>query len=199
MSHFAKTKWLLGIDEVGRGPLAGPITLGGVLVKRSNFLKVIPNKLKDSKKLTSDERVSHLRNFHKLRKDGKLSFAVSSVSNLKIDSHGLTWSVNFAIANLLKKLNCDPRNISVLLDGKLYAPKDFIYQQTFIRGDERFPIIAMASIVAKVHRDRYMTRLSALYPEYGFESHKGYGTRAHYAAIKKFGLSPIHRKTFLGP
>jgi ribonuclease HII len=85
----------------------------------------------------------------------------------------------------------------VYLDGGLHAPVEYIHQETIIRGDELHPVISMASIMAKVSRDRIMTKFALEYPEYGFENHSGYGTKAHYEAIKKHGQTPIHRKSFM--
>jgi ribonuclease HII len=83
------------------------------------------------------------------------------------------------------------------LDGGLYAPEEFYHQETLIKGDEREPVIALASIVAKVHRDRLMERMADQYPGYGFDMHKGYGTNEHYKALRKLGPSPLHRLSFI--
>ena len=85
----------------------------------------------------------------------------------------------------------------IFLDGGLHAPAEYVNQETIIRGDELHPVISLASIVAKVSRDAIMTKYSKNYPEYGFEKHSGYGTKAHYEAIKKYGQTPIHRKSFI--
>ena len=96
----------------------------------------------------------------------------------------------------MKKLNVNPKQTQIFLDGGLKAPKEFIFQKTIIRGDDKKMVISLASIVAKVSRDALMSRLSKKYPKYGFEFHKGYGTAKHRLAIRQNGLSPVHRKTF---
>ena len=90
-----------------------------------------------------------------------------------------------------------PATFHIFLDGGLKAPVEYVNQKTIIKGDELFPVISLASIVAKVTRDNLMTKHSKEYPEYGFEKHSGYGTKTHYDAIKKYGLTPIHRKSFI--
>jgi ribonuclease HII len=97
---------------------------------------------------------------------------------------------------VLKKLDATIRE-TILLDGSLYAPKEFKKQKTIIKGDEKEPAIGLASIVAKVTRDRYMLKMAGKHPLYGFENHVGYGTKKHYLAIKKHGMTDIHRKSFL--
>lgn len=189
-----KIKYLVGIDEVGRGPLAGPVTLGifildkKSLLKFNNFLKTIS--LKDSKQLSHIKRVEILNKL----KATKFSFNTFSVSAKQIDKNGISHSIKFAIKNLLKKQST--LNTHIRLDGSLKAPAEFIYQETIIKGDEKDPLIALASIVAKETRDSYMVKLSSEYPKYGFERHKGYGTKAHRTAIKKRGLTGVHRKSY---
>ena len=117
-------------------------------------------------------------------------------SNAVIDTKGLSFAIKKALSGCLQKVGVTEKD-KVLLDGGLKAPKEFTNQQTIIKGDEKHPIIAWASILAKVHRDNYMTKMSKKYPEYGFEKHMGYGTRLHRDAIQKHGLSSIHRKSFL--
>jgi ribonuclease HII len=97
----------------------------------------------------------------------------------------------------LDKLETDPKDVFVYLDGGLKAPDKFINQETIIKGDELHPVISCASIVAKVARDKIMTQYAAEYPQYGFETNSGYGTATHMKALKKYGLTPIHRKTFI--
>jgi ribonuclease HII len=96
----------------------------------------------------------------------------------------------------MKKLKLNPERVDVRLDGLLRAPGEYVYQKSIVRGDAKEKVIGLASIVAKVTRDHHMVRLAKMYPEYRFEIHKGYGTLAHRKAIKKLGLSPVHRKNF---
>ncbi len=190
-------KWLVGIDEAGRGPLAGPVSVG-VVVAPSAFKTVFKKyAVKDSKKLSEKDREQWYKWLNKERREGKLNFATALVSNQIIDKQGIVPAVRLGIKRCLARLNLEPEECEVLLDGSLKAPLIFKSQKTIIKGDETEPIIALASIAAKVRRDRYMCRLAAEYPKYQFEIHKGYGTKAHYAALKKHGLSTIHRLSFL--
>ncbi|MDO8555085.1 MAG: ribonuclease HII, partial [bacterium] len=121
-------------------------------------------------------------------------YKCSMVSSRVIDKIGIQKATKLAVTRVLKKLSKKPD--LVLLDGALFAPKNY-NQQTIIRGDEKVPLISAASIVAKVSRDKKMRRLHKFYPQYQFEKHKGYGTKLHYKMIKKNGISPEHRKSYL--
>ena len=125
-----------------------------------------------------------------------VTFAVSFVSALTIDKQGINPSIRLALARGLKKLSPNPKRVRVLLDGGLKAPHEYTDQETIIRWDAKETIIAIASVVAKVKRDRLMMRLDKKYPEYGFDRHVGYGTPKHILAIKKHGPTLLHRKTF---
>ena len=185
-------EYIIGIDEVGRGPIAGPVTVGAVLLPNSYSWHDFKG-LKDSKKLTKKDREVW---FSQVRGMGGISYKVSSVSEKVIDKKGIVYSIRLAILRSLNKLDVNPKECLVLLDGGLCAPKKFVYQKTIIRGDEKEYSIALASIMAKVTRDRKMVQLSKKYPEYGFDSHKGYGTKRHYEEIKKHGMCDIHRRSF---
>ena len=187
--------FVVGIDEVGRGPLAGPVYVGAVLVPR-NFDWRLVRGIRDSKKLTPKKREEWYGKLHGLRKTGKLDFATASSPPEMIDRRGIVPSISRALRKCLLLLNANPKKCEILLDGGLHAPEVFLMQKTIIRGDDTEPIISMASIVAKVERDSLMRRLAGRFPEYGFESHKGYGTAAHQLSIKKHGLCKLHRKTF---
>lgn len=189
----------VGIDEAGRGPLAGPISVGAFSIKSKDILKRFKG-VKDSKQLSEKQREEWFKTIKQRRKEGKIAYAVSFSSAEVIDSKGITRATRAALNRCLKKLeNKDfaPLKCKVLLDGSLYAPSRYADQKTIIDGDAKEPIIALASICAKVLRDRKMKRLAKKYPQYGFEIHKGYGTKAHYRAIKKHGVSKIHRRSFL--
>ncbi len=192
--HVTELRYVVGIDEVGRGPLAGPVTVGAValpihLVGRFQGVK-------DSKKLTAEAREEWRTKVHEAGKDG-MRWAVASSSSHVIDTKGLTHAIKKALREAIAKLGISPEHCIVLLDGGLRAPRKYDEQRTIIKGDEKEPAIALASIVAKVHRDHVMRRWGDVYPDYGFHIHKGYGTEAHYRAIKKNGLTPIHRRSFL--
>ena len=186
-------EYLVGIDEVGRGPLAGPVAVG-VLVMKEN-LKIF-GKIRDSKKLSEKQREEWFEIICAERQRGALDFSVSFVSHTMIDKRGLAWALRTATARALVRLAI-PTDSAIFLDGGLRAPEIFKNQKTIIKGDEKIPVIALASIVAKVTRDHLMIRMAKKYPQYGFEKHKGYGTKEHYRAIGKFGLCPIHRRSFL--
>jgi len=189
-------RFLVGIDEVGRGPLAGPITLCACRVEEGfdfeNFKKI-----KDSKKLSPQKRREWFQKISALRAEGLVTFALSSVSAEEIDSKGLSHCIKKAVRNILDDLAASPLETEVRLDGSLYAPREFLFQKTIIKGDEKEPVIAAASIIAKVTRDKMMEDFALEYPLYGFEENKGYGTAAHKKAIRAYGITPIHRKSFL--
>jgi len=192
-------KYIIGIDEVGRGPLAGPVAVGAVKLNPES-LKV--NKkwaqgFRDSKKLSVKGRAEWLVKIDDARSEGWLEYSVAFVSPSVIDKKGLSYAIRTALESALSAVEHDANETKVLLDGGLYAPAHYPHQKTIIKGDEKELAIALASIVAKVSRDAKMVLLSKKFPEYGFEKHKGYGTRAHYEAIKKHGITPHHRKSFL--
>ncbi len=197
-SHKSKV-FLIGIDEAGRGPLAGPISVGAFAVKSKGSLKLFKG-VKDSKQLSEKQREKWFAIIRTHSKKGTVSYAVSFSNAATIDTKGLTRATRMAMGRSLKRLEANgfaPIDSRVLLDGSLYAPSKYVNQTTIIDGDAKEPIIALASICAKVLRDRKMKRLAKLYPQYGFEIHKGYGTKAHYKAIRKHGISELHRATFL--
>jgi len=189
-------RYLIGIDEVGRGPLAGPLTLCACRVKDDFDFSYFTG-IKDSKKLSPQKRQEWFEKISVLRAAGLVSFALSHVSALEIDSMGLPHCIKKAIRNILDELTANPLETEIRLDGSLFAPQEFIFQTTIIRGDEKEPVISAASIVAKVTRDKMMEEFGEEYPLYGFATHKGYGTKEHIKAIKIHGLTPIHRKSFL--
>ncbi len=190
-------KYIIGIDEVGRGPIAGPVTVGATLMPSSLSWKDFEG-LKDSKKLTEKKREEW---FSKICGIDEVSYAVSSVSQKAIDSVGIVLAIQSALDKslneLLYKLKIKSKDCLVLLDGGLHAGDEFMYQETIIKGDEKECSIAIASVMAKVTRDREMIRLSEKFPEYGFDTHKGYGTKKHFEAIKEIGLCDLHRRSFL--
>lgn len=192
-------RWLIGIDEAGRGPLAGPVSVAAFCVAtkdQDDILQKHFQGVRDSKKLTPLARERFFAQIRELAKSGMVRYSVSLVSASVIDKIGIAPAVRLGIKRCLKKLSLDPRNVHLKLDGSLRAPLEY-FQETIIHGDDLVPIISLASVVAKVHRDRRMVRFAKKYPQYGFEIHKGYGTKAHYEAIKKHGFSEGHRRTFL--
>lgn len=199
-------KYTIGIDEVGRGPVAGPVAVGAVMVSEEKMKEVVERFLnfKDSKKLTPKRRNEWFANIRQAQKDGLLEYKVVFVDNKNIDNFGIVPSITSCIDNSLKQLQngwvlgTHSSECLVLLDGGLRAPEEFSNQQTIIKGDEKELVIALASIMAKVTRDTLMCKFALEYPEYGFEKHKGYGTKAHLEMVVKHGLCPLHRESFLG-
>jgi ribonuclease HII len=188
-------QWLMGVDEAGRGPLAGPVAVGLVLVPAYfDVAKYFPG-VADSKILSEKKREEIYALLLEQSVLGAVQFTVRFSGHGYIDSFGITRAVHRSIHSGVRTLAPDPQGVRVLLDGLLHAPKEYI-QETIIRGDESEPIISLASIAAKVERDRLMTKLAKKYPEYGFEEHKGYATKRHREAISTFGVTDIHRRSF---
>ncbi|MHB8651718.1 MAG: ribonuclease HII [Minisyncoccota bacterium] len=188
----------IGIDEAGRGPLAGPVAVGAVAVSRGALVSrhAWIRGIKDSKKLSERQREEWFEKIKTAQKNGWLRYAVVMKTAREIDRRGINRAISSALSSALKKLGSDPQIARVFLDGGLRAPHQFANQQTIVRGDEKKPLIALASIVAKVTRDRHMKKVANTYPVFGFEEHKGYGTRKHHEAIRTHGLSDIHRRSF---
>lgn len=198
-------KYIIGIDEVGRGPIAGPVAVCAFLIKDEKILenqkeKNLP-KLKDSKKLSKKQREVWFEYLKGACAEGFCDYSVSFVSSENIDKFGIAKCIQKALDSsllkLLKTSGLEPRTCNLFLDGGLHAPIEYTNQETIIKGDELHPVISCASIMAKVMRDNVMTKYAKEYPEYGFDGHVGYGTKKHYDAIKKHGQTPIHRKTFI--
>lgn len=189
-------KYIVGIDEAGRGPLAGPVAVGIFVIAENKLKKLDLSGLKDSKKLSAQKREEWREKIKKMKKDGIADFEVVLVSEKHIDKNRIHNSIKFGIEKGIKKLKIGKRD-KIFLDGGLRLDKTFLFQETIIKGDEKIPVISLASIVAKVTRDEKMVKLAHKYPAYGFDIHKGYGTKMHYKMLKKHGPSPAHRRTFL--
>jgi ribonuclease HII len=170
--------------------------VGVVVVPRTFDVKLLTG-VRDSKQMTELGREIWFEKIRILTQEHGLKHLVQFSSAAYIDSFGIASAIRAAIARALRALEVEPEESEILLDGSLKAPAKFIYQQTIVGGDESEPLISLASIAAKVRRDRLMRRLSVQYPDYGFEIHKGYGTKAHREALTKHGPSAIHRKTFI--
>lgn len=192
-------KYLIGIDEAGRGPLAGPVAVGAFAVKDAATLRKFAG-VRDSKQLTAKQREEWFDRIRDLALAGEVLYTVSYARPETIDEHGLTKAIFDALNRCLRRLEhadgkC--REAEIRLDGLLYASARYADQHTIIGGDESEKVIALASICAKVSRDRRMMRAAREFPGYGFEVHKGYGTKAHYNAIRTLGITPLHRRRFL--
>jgi ribonuclease HII len=209
---MSSIKYIIGIDEVGRGPLAGPVTVGVVVCEATMYTKLkrdkrLPPVGKDSKKLKPSDRETYAKVLKKLVSGTVLdtqppffAYAVVHISNTIIDTRGISFAIKKAMViglkKVLQKLKIGTQECEVRLDGWLKAPKEFVYQKSVIKGDEKEQIIAWASILAKVSRDALMTRLGLVHKGYDFATHKGYGTLKHRTHIHVLGLSPIHRRSF---
>jgi ribonuclease HII len=189
--------YIIGIDEVGRGPIAGPVAVCVCMLKKRDYDRILWDGLTDSKKMTALAREKWYKKAQCLKQEGMLAYTVIYVSPLLIDTKGIAWALRSSIAKGLKKLTVDETAV-VLLDGSLRAPAGYRYQQTIIKGDQKEKIISLASVIAKVTRDAYMVRLHKRYPFYGWDRNKGYGTKEHYRALNQYGRTPLHRATFLG-
>lgn len=199
MEKLRPYNYVVGIDEAGRGPLAGPVAVGAVSVpqKRLKEFTTRFKGIKDSKKLSAQKREMWFKKLEAARWDGVLDFRVSFSGSGTIDKQGISFAISRSVAATLRMLKCPPEESFILLDGSLHAPAEYIAQKTIIRGDESIMIISLASIAAKVLRDQLMDKFSLEYPNYGFEEHKGYGTTEHFKKIRKYGITEIHRKSFL--
>ena len=186
-THFENgVQVICGVDEAGRGPLAGPVCAAAVILPAG---LVIPG-LDDSKKLSDKRR----RELMPIIQENALAYGIAFASHEEIDRINILQATFLAMERALAQLKIKPD--LALIDGN--RQKDFgINVETVVKGDSRSANIAAASVLAKVTRDNYMEEMAKAYPGYGFEIHKGYGTKAHYEALRNLGPSPIHRLTFL--
>lgn len=193
-------KYFIGIDEVGRGPIAGPVAVGVFVFLTAEARKWFRG-VRESKQLSEQKREEWFGRILSVQKTGLIDFSVTFQSENVIDTKGLSHAIKTALSKSLGKImaanSMKHSQVKILLDGGLKAPANYPDQKTIIKGDEKEMVIALASICAKVLRDRRMNLLAKEYPEYGFEKHKGYGTKKHYAAIKKHGMLRVHRRSFL--
>jgi len=193
------SKFIFGIDEVGRGPLAGPVVVGVFGTHNKKILKNFPLH-KDSKKMTEREREFWFDFFTQEKLKKTVFFEVGFSPATLIDKKGIVYAIQHAMKKCitkLKKQNVLSYDSKILLDGALVAPSLFLNQKTIIKGDEKEKLIACASVVAKVSRDRFMKKSAKKFEGYGFEIHKGYGTKKHSEMLKLKGPSKLHRLSFL--
>lgn len=177
---------ICGVDEAGRGPLAGPVYAAAVILP--DHLDIAG--LDDSKKLTDKRR----RELMPIIKERAIAYGIGMATEQEIDEMNILQATLLAMERAIKQLNGKAE--FALIDGN--REKDFgLPVMTVIKGDSRSANIAAASILAKVSRDDYMEEMAKQYPEYGFEIHKGYGTKAHYEALRTYGHCPLHRLSFL--
>ncbi|MBU1137021.1 ribonuclease HII [Patescibacteria group bacterium] len=178
---------IAGIDEVGRGPLAGPVTAAIVAIRKEVKIKGV----RDSKLLSAKQREEI---FERVKDNPDIAWRVSHVYPKVIDRINIWQATLLAWKRSLKKLDCPP--VFLFLDGNQPIPRLKMEQSPIVGGDRRIFLLSLASVIAKVSRDRLMKRMDRKYPQYGFGRHKGYGTKYHLAALKKYGPSEIHRKSF---
>jgi ribonuclease HII len=187
-------KLIGGIDEAGRGPLAGPVVAACVMLRRDNLTPLSPlykggAVINDSKKLTAKKREEAfefiINNFQ---------YGIGICDHKTIDRINILQASFLAMKKAISALKKKPDFI--LLDGKFLIPNLSIRQKAIIGGDSLIFSIAVASIIAKVTRDRIMREMHKIYPNYGFDAHKGYGTKLHMERLRRYGSSPIHRKSF---
>jgi len=188
---------VVGIDEAGRGPLAGPVSVGAISAPVNFDIKHEFPGVADSKVLSAEKREVLFEMLLERVDIGDIRYDVEFSTAEYIDTHGITQAVSYALERVIRVVAPDSESTKVLLDGLLSAPRDYHNQKTIIHGDAIEPIISLASIAAKVLRDRKMVDFDIEYPQYGFAQHKGYGTQKHREAIVDLGVSPIHRRTFL--
>ena len=179
-------KNICGIDEAGRGPLAGPVVIAGVIMPQDSMIEGV----NDSKKVTEKRR----EKLYDLILDEAISYSVAIIGQDVIDEMNILNATKQGVTEVIDGLDVKPDLI--LVDALEHINTRGIPYEPIIKGDAKCYNIAAASIIAKVTRDRIMREWDEIYPQYGFINHKGYGTRKHIAAIKEYGLCPIHRRSF---
>ena len=183
--RFEGKTLIAGVDEAGRGPLAGPVYAAAVILPHDFIIEG----LNDSKKLTEKRR----EELYDVIIQNAVAYSIFSVDEKRIDEINILNATYEAMNGAVNSLSVVPDY--VLIDGNSIKGMEIEYE-TVVKGDAKSASIAAASILAKVARDRYITEIAATYPQYGFEKHKGYGTAAHYRAVDEHGLCPAHRKSF---
>lgn len=184
--YIADGAVICGVDEAGRGPLAGPVFAAAVILDDDCVIEG----MNDSKKLSEKKREA----LFDVIKEKALAYSVYSVDEKTIDKINILNATMLAMQGAVNGLDIKPGK--VIIDGNK-CPELEMPAESVVKGDSKSMAIAAASILAKVSRDRFIKEQAKIYPEYGFEKHKGYGTKAHYEAIEKYGICAIHRKSFL--
>lgn len=179
--------YVCGVDEAGRGPLAGPVFAAAVILPEGLIIEGV----NDSKKLSEKKREA----LFDVICEKALAYSVSAVDEATIDEINILQATYQAMTDAVNELDIKPD--VVLIDGNRTPPQLEVRSRCIVKGDALSMSIACASILAKVSRDRFMLKIAEMYPEYSFEKHKGYGTALHVEKIKEFGASPVHRKSFL--
>ena len=177
---------IAGIDEAGRGPLAGPVVVAGLIMPKDSMIEGV----NDSKKVSEKKR----EKLYDLILEEAISYSVAVIGQDCIDDINILNATKQGVSTVVEEL--DVRPDLILVDALTHIDTKGIPYDSIIKGDAKCYCIAAASILAKVTRDRIMRQWDEIYPQYGFAKHKGYGTAAHIAAIKEYGLCPIHRRSF---
>lgn len=185
---YSDYEYIAGIDEAGRGPLAGPVVAASVILPKDCEILY----LNDSKQLSAKKRDELFDEI----KQKAIAYGIGIVSQGRIDDINILQATYEAMREAIGRMS-EKQNPDLLLVDAVHIPDVDIKQVGIVKGDAKSVSIAAASILAKVTRDRFMVEMDKLYPEYGFASHKGYGSKSHIEAIKKYGASPIHRQTFI--
>ena len=185
---YSEYEYIAGIDEAGRGPLAGPVVAASVILPKDCEILY----LNDSKQLSAKRRDELFDEI----KQKAIAYGIGIVSQGRIDDINILQATYEAMREAIGRMS-EKQNPDLLLVDAVHIPDVDIKQVGIVKGDAKSVSIAAASILAKVTRDRFMVEMDKLYPEYGFASHKGYGSKFHIEAIKKYGASPIHRQTFI--
>lgn len=180
-------KYICGIDEAGRGPLAGPVVVASVIMPKDSMIEGV----NDSKKVSEKKR----EKLYEEITNTAIAWGVGIIDQREIDEINILNATKKGLTNSLKELEIKP--YLILVDALTNIDTLGIPYRSIIKGDAKSYSIAAASIIAKVTRDRIMRQWDELYPEYGFEKHKGYGTKMHIDAIKEYGPCPLHRKSFI--
>ncbi len=181
-----KIKYICGIDEAGRGPLAGPVVVASVIMPEDSMIEGV----NDSKKVSEKKRE---KLFEQIKEEA-ISYGIGIIWQEEIDEINILEATKKALTKSLEEMKTKPELI--LVDALTKINTLGIPYRSVIKGDAKVYSISAASIIAKVTRDRIMREMDEIYPQYGFSKHKGYGTAKHMEAIREFGLCPIHRKTF---
>lgn len=216
-------KYIIGIDEVGRGPLLGPVAVGIMVIENEEYQTLLAEAIfqpgKDSKKLTPRKRSEYFAKINELKEKEVLNYGVFFESNTVIDKFGIVGAIKMAIRKGLENLldrqlrkgspseservgrtplpDAKMENYLVLLDGGLKAPAEYVNQKSIVKGDESELIISLASIAAKVTRDAKMEKLAETITRYDLKNNKGYGTAKHIADLRQYGPCDWHRQSFI--
>jgi ribonuclease HII len=185
---------IIGVDEVGRGPLAGPVVSCACIFFDKNLEYKELYFINDSKKLSSKKRILAFQEIYKLKKQKKIQYCLGMASVKEIDKFNILEATKLSMRRAVKKLNLPPTQL--IIDGNIDLQLKDYPSRSVINGDKKSYSIAAASTIAKIHRDRYMHFLSYNYPSYGWSSNAGYGTKKHIEEIYKKGFTAHHRKSF---